>query len=146
VRHGFSAPKKAGPKPRPESVSRGLRGDRRPLGRLGRLFLDQRGAFAEAFAQVGEFGAAHGARALDFNFVHARRVQRENALDAFAVADAADGEGLVQPAPAPANDHAGKHLNALLVAFDDLGMHAHAVTDVEDGIVRPKLFGLNFVQ
>ena len=49
---------------------------------LGIFFLHQRGALAEAFAQVGEFGAADGAFALDFHLVNAGRMDGEHALDA----------------------------------------------------------------
>src|SRR5665213_4231947 len=71
----------------PEMFVRELFGRRRR--RLCFLFLDQRRALADAFAEVGELGAADVALPLDFHLVHARRVQRENTLHAFAVADAA---------------------------------------------------------
>ena len=40
----------------------------------------------------------------------------------------------------------GENLDALLVAFDDLGVHAHAVADVELRVVLAKLFRFNFFQ
>ena len=122
-------------------------GGRRRCGvRHARLFfLHQRRALAEALAQIGQLGAADRAFALDFHLVHARRVQRENALHAFAVADAADGEHLVQPATAPANDHAGKNLDALFVAFDHFGVHAHGIAHREIRGVLAKLFRFNFI-
>jgi len=64
--------KRAGPRPRLLSCNCG----RRLLGCRSRRFffhfLDQRGALADALAQVGELGAADIAVALDFDLVHAR--------------------------------------------------------------------------
>ena len=71
-------------------------------------------------------------------------MQREHALDAFAVADAPHGERLVQPAAAPADHHAGENLNAFLVAFHDFGVDAHRVADVEFRFVFAKLFRFEF--
>ena len=90
---------------------------------LGGDFLDlfllhSRGTFAKAAAEVGELGAADITPAIDLHFVHARRVDRENALDGLAVADAADGEGRVQAVATAADDDAGEDLDALLVALD----------------------------
>ena len=55
----------------------------------------------------------------------------ENALHAFAVADPAHGEHLVQPMSTPPNHNAGEYLNALFVAFNHFGMHAHGIADAE---------------
>ena len=71
-------------------------------------------------------------------------MHREHALHASAVTDAADGERLVQPAPALADDHTGENLNALFVAFHNLGMHFDAVADVEFRFFFAKLFRMNF--
>jgi hypothetical protein len=69
------------------------------------------------------------------------------ALDAFAVADAPDGEHFVQAAPAPANYHAGKYLDTFLVAFHDFGVHTHAVADAKvPGGIFAKLFRFNFIK
>lgn len=54
---------------------------------LGLLLLDHGGAFADALAQVGEFGAPDAALAVHFDADHPRGVGREDALDPFAVAD-----------------------------------------------------------
>src|SRR5256885_8629835 len=58
-------------------------------------FFDEGRAFAEAFAEVSEFGAPDIAFAFDLDFFDARGVEGKDALDAFAVADAADGGGPV---------------------------------------------------
>ena len=73
-------------------------------------------------------------------------MQREHALDTFAVANAADGEGGVEAASAPANNNAGENLDTLFVAFDDFGVDAHGITDFEFRRIFPKLFGFNFVK
>src|ERR1051326_3794566 len=95
---------------------------RRSLGGWGRRFLlfDRYGALADAFAEVGQLRAAHGALPFDFDLVDAGRMKRENALDAFAVADAPHGKGFVQAPAAFADDHPGEDLDALLFALHDL--------------------------
>src|SRR5262249_4985443 len=59
------------------------------------------------------------------------RIDREHALHALAVADAADGEGFMDAAPLVGDDDAGKNLDAFLVAFANLGVHADTVADFE---------------
>jgi hypothetical protein len=115
--------------------------------RSGLFFLlaYERGASAEAFAQVRQLGAADLAMALDFNLVHARRMQREDAFHAFAVADAAYRERLVQAGAAFADDHTRENLDAFLVAFDDFGVDFDGITDVELGVIFAKLFRFNFL-
>jgi len=73
-------------------------------------------------------------------------VEREHAFDAFAVADAAHGESLIETAAALAHDNARENLDAFLVAFDDLGVHFHRVADGEFCVVFTKLFRFNFFQ
>jgi len=110
------------------------------------FFLHESGTFAQALAKISEFRAADGAFALDFNFVHAWGVDGENALDAFAVADAADGEHLVQAVAAAANHYPGKNLDTFLVAFDNFCVHAHGIADRKISRVFAKLFRLNFIK
>jgi hypothetical protein len=98
---------------------------------------------AFAAAEVIELGAARFAFFFHFRLGDARRVHRENALDTFAVADAADGEGFVQAAAFAANHDAGENLHAFLVAFDDAGMDAHAVADIKLRQITLKLFLLD---
>src|SRR5438445_12883770 len=81
------------------------------------LFLDQRRALAETFAQIGQLGAAHVAFAFDFDLIDPRRVHRKDPFDPLAVTDAPHGEGRVQAASAAANYHAGEDLCAFLVDF-----------------------------
>ena len=95
------------------------------------FFLHESGTFAQALAKISEFRAADGPFALDFHFVHAWGVDGENALDAFAVADAADGEHLVQAVAAAANHYPGKNLDTFLVPFDDSLVNIDDIADLE---------------
>src|SRR5206468_4458471 len=117
------------------------------VGGSARVFLlNSHGAFANAFAQVSELGPAHCAFAFHFNFVHARRMDWKHTFHAFAIADAADRERLIQTAAAFANHHAGENLDAFLVAFHHFGMHPHGVTHSEVHGVLAKLFRFDFVE
>src|SRR5687768_9749832 len=60
-------------------------------------------------------------------------MDREHALDSFAVGNAPDRERFVQAPAFATDDDARKNLDPLLVAFDDPGMHADAVADLEFG-------------
>jgi hypothetical protein len=55
----------------------------------------------------------------------------ENALDAFAVGDTADGEALGDATALAADHDASEDLDTFLVAFAHFGVHAHAVADLE---------------
>src|SRR5213079_2480806 len=103
-------------------------------------------AFAQTLAQVGNLGAAGGALALHLDLVNPWGMEREDALHAFAVADATDGEHLVQPMPAPPNHHAGENLDALFVAFHDFGVDADAVAHPEAGVVLAILLRFNLIE
>src|ERR1041385_178516 len=69
----------------------------------------------------------------------------KDALDPFAIGDAADGEGFVEPAPFAADHDAGKNLNALLVALDHARMNMHAVAHGKLHRLGPLLFLFNRV-
>src|SRR6478609_10688098 len=97
------------------------------------LFLHGHGGLAAAVAEVVEAGAARLGLLLDLDLLDVGRVDREHALDALAVADAADGEVLVDAAAFVGDDDAGENLDALLVTFTDLGVDTDAVTDFERG-------------
>ena len=58
-------------------------------------------------------------------------MHREGALDADAVALLADGEGLADSATGTAQHHTLEHLDALLVALDDLDVNLDGVTRAE---------------
>jgi len=69
----------------------------------------------------------------------------ENALDAFAIADAAHGERFVQPVAAAAEDDAGENLDAFLIAFNDLGVDLNTVADFKFHGLFAILFRFDFV-
>src|SRR5436853_3261330 len=70
---------------------RGGFGRSRPL-----LLLGDAGGLAAPAAQVIELGAPHLAAPHDLDRVDQRRIEREHALDAFAVGNLAHGEVLVE--------------------------------------------------
>src|ERR1041385_7938741 len=96
-------------------------------GAIAFLFLHRGGAFADALAKVSKFCAPDSAATLDFDFINARRIDREDSFHTFAIADAANGKALIQAAATAANDDAGEYLDSFLIAFDDFRVHAHAV-------------------
>ena len=71
---------------------------------------------------------------------------REDTLHTLAVADTADGEGLVQTAAADTDHDTREDLNTLLVALDDLGVHPDAVAHVEFRGFLAELLALDFVK
>src|SRR3954447_14965533 len=85
---------------------------------LETLFFDLRG-LADAIAQVVQLRPAHGTAGDRLDASQHRRMHRERALDADAVADLAHGERLAHAGALTPDDDALEHLHALLVAFDD---------------------------
>ncbi|CAD5299137.1 hypothetical protein BOS5A_230890 [Bosea sp. EC-HK365B] len=101
------------------------------LGRLGIDALGDTGRLAAAIAQVIQLGAANLALADDLDRVEVRRIQREDALDALAIGNLADGEALVQPAAIAGDADALIGLNAAALAFLDLDVDLHGVAGLE---------------
>src|SRR5690606_19750672 len=66
------------------------------LASTGAGVLDDTSRLTATVAQVVELGAADLTAADDFDALDQRRVDREHALDAFAVRDLADGEVLLE--------------------------------------------------
>jgi hypothetical protein len=69
----------------------------------------------------------------------------EYPLHSFAVADAADGEHLVQTMTAAAYHNASENLYALFVAFNHFRVHTHSIAHAEVHGVLAKLFRLNSI-
>src|SRR5204862_2587981 len=86
----------------------------------------QAGSFATQRTQVIKLGAAHFGRAHYVNLVHDFRTLGEDALYALAEADLTDGEAGLGTATA-SNHDALERLQALLVAFFNLHLHANGV-------------------
>src|SRR5690348_12143332 len=89
-----------------------LFGARRALGRTRVATLGDTRRLAAATAQVIELRAAHGATAHDLDRIDDRRVEREDALDALAERNLADGEVGVHALVGPRDAHAFVHLDA----------------------------------
>ena len=86
-----------------------------------------------AAAQVIELGAADIAAAHDLDLVDDRRIEREDALDALAEADLADGEAGADALVGAGDAHAFERLDAGAVAFDHLDADAQRVAGAEFG-------------
>src|SRR5215510_558459 len=114
--------------------------------RRARLFGDARG-LAAASAQVIELRPAHVAAADELDRDQARRMQREHALHAFAVADLAHGEGGVDAGVLARDDDAFEGLHALAVAFDHLHVDLHGVARREvEGLAARVLVDLRLLE
>src|SRR5690606_17660238 len=99
----------------------------------GLLALGDAGALAGAAAQVIELGAADDAAADHLDVLDVRRVEREDALDAFAEAHLADGEIAVDAAVRAGDADAFVVLHAGALALDHAHAHAHGVAGAEFG-------------
>ena len=136
-RGGFGRPRPAMKAGAPDSAA-----CRRPCSacwspaRVGAL--GDAGRLSAAVAQVIELGATDLAAADDLDRIDQRRVDREDALDALAVGDLADREGLVQPAAGARDADALVGLDAGALAFDHLHVDHDGVAGLEirDGLAE----------
>ena len=96
-------------------------------------------------AEIIQPGAAHPALLLHFYLRDPRRVQREHALNSFAVRNASNGERCVESASFAANHDSSEYLDAFFVAFHHARVHAHAVADGKRPQVGFLLFFLDDV-
>ena len=95
--------------------------------------LGDAGRLAGAAAQIIELGAADGAAADDLDRIDVRRIEREDALDALAEADLADGEAGADALVRAGDADAFEILDAGALAFDDLDADAQRVAGAEFG-------------
>src|SRR5690606_39736669 len=106
------------------------------------------GGFAAAVAQVIELGAADAAAADDLDRIDVGRIEREDALDALAEGNLADGERRAERVAALAGDaDAFVVLHARARAFRHLVADADGVArlEVRDGLAESgNLLGLQF--
>src|ERR1700677_1779103 len=72
-------------------------------------------------------------------------MNREHALDAFPVGNAAHGESLVDADALAADHDPCKNLDAFLVAFHHAGVDPYAVAHLEAGDLRFKLLLFDFI-
>ena len=91
------------------------------------LALGNTGGLAAAATQIIELGAAHAAVAHHLDGLDQRRMDREDALDALAIGNLADGEVLVDAAAGAADAYAFIGLNAGALAFHHLDVDADGV-------------------
>src|SRR3954452_7821507 len=111
------------------------------LGGLGALAvgaLGDTGGFTATVTKVVQLRAANGATAHDLDGVDIGRIDRENALDAFAVGNLADREALLEAAAVAGDADALIGLHAGALAFLDLHVHDHRVArlEVRNGLVE----------
>ena len=97
------------------------------------------GGLALQTAQVIELRTAHLTTADDLDMINAGRMQRERALYADAVADAANREGFAAGAVAAGDYSAFKRLKTFAVTFNNLYEHAQGVANVEVGPIGTEL-------
>src|SRR5438105_1771379 len=96
------------------SRSRGFALLGRAVGAGLEVALADPGRFTHALAQVIQLRAPHGAGAFHLDLGNLRGIDREDALDTFALDDAADGEHLAGSFAPPADHRATEDLDALL--------------------------------
>src|SRR6185436_2623335 len=104
------------------------------------------GGLAFELAQIVEARPPDLATGDDLDLLDARRVQREDALDADAVGDLADRERGARPAAMLADHDALEDLHALLVAFLDQRVNADAVSGAEIGQIGAPILALDLGQ
>lgn len=95
------------------------------------LFANLVGGLADTVAEVIEAGAHRDGFAVNFDLVDHGGVDREYALNAFAVADTTDGEGFVNTVAFQGYYDTAVNLDALFVAFLNAGVYADAITNLE---------------
>src|SRR6476469_4473783 len=95
--------------------------------------LGDAGGLAGPSAQVIKLGAADIAAAHDFDMVDDRRIEREDALDALAERNLADGEAGADALVGAGDADALEILDSGALAFDDLDAHPERVAGAEFG-------------
>src|SRR3954464_3691941 len=110
--------------------------------RLGAPLLDL-GGLPDAVPEVVQLRPAHGAAGDRLDLGDDRRVHRERALDADAVADLAHGERLANAGALAADHHALEELDSLLVALHDTHVHLQGVAGREGRDVVADALGID---
>src|SRR5579884_135062 len=113
----------------------------------GSLFaLAQAGSLAFEPAQVIQLGAAHAAGSDKVDVIDHWRVDREDALNALAETDLANGNGLAQAAVLTRDYGAFESLQTLLVALANSDVHADGVAWAEFRYVLTLVRVLNLIE
>src|SRR4051794_9117562 len=105
--------------------------------------LAETGGLALESAKVVQFGAADAAGAHHIDVIDDAGIHREDALDALAEGDLADGDALAHSRVVPGNDRAFEGLKALFVAFLNLDVNPDGVAGAELGVDFGPLVLLN---
>lgn len=95
------------------------------------LALAQTSGLPNAVAEIVELGAARSTGALNFDLGDLRRVEREDALDAFTLNDAADSKRFADTAAFARYDRTREDLGPLLLPFKDALVDVNNVTDLK---------------
>jgi hypothetical protein len=98
-----------------------------------------------ALAEVMKFGTADFAFGDHFDFCDTRGVEREYALDTFAVGNFTNGERGVDAGSAFGDNDACEDLDALFSAFDNAAMHFDRVAYIEFCNVLVELLLFDFL-
>ena len=98
------------------------------------------GSFACQTAEVVQFCTANDTAANDFDFSQTRGMYQESTFYAYAIGNAANGEGFADTAVLTADDDAFKNLDTFAVTFDNLYMNLDCVARAECRNVAAKLF------
>src|SRR5262249_24613294 len=91
------------------------------------------GRFAGPIAEIVQLCTSDDGAPLDFDLRDAGRMDRKLSLHSFVQHNPPHGERLAAPRAAPGDDHTGKNLNALFVAFKDFCVDVDGVADIEVG-------------
>ena len=115
------------------------------LGLFDDLFPNRHRTLALAIAKVIQLGTTSGSSGFNLNLRDTRGVDRENALDSFAITNPANRQRRVQESAFATNDNPRENLYALFLAFLNNGMNADAVANIEGGDFLLHLFLVDFL-
>ena len=99
------------------------------------------GSLTDAAAQVIELGAADITAAHGLDLLDEGRMDVEHLLDADAVGETTNGEGLLKTAVLLRDNDALEDLDTLAGAFLDLDVNADGIADVDNGHFLLQLLG-----
>src|SRR4029077_14175938 len=111
---------------------------------LLRLFFDGSGRLPLSLAKIIQLGATDFTFSLNLNFGDSRRVNWEDALDAFPVAYPPNGKVCVQPSAFAANHNPTVNLDTLFVPLDDPRVYPDGVSHLKLRDIFLELLALNF--
>jgi len=102
--------------------------------------------FADAITEEIEFGPAGVGPTNNFDLGDARRIEGKDSFDPLIGDDSPNGDGLVDSATSPGDEHTLEDLDTFLVAFDDSYMNINGVADGYHGEIGFELIGYDFFE